>query len=64
MAKEGLGPGGGVGAACCTSEPMYQVVPGCTRGPGGLSAYQFACFAAIYDVSRVMKVSNLLSIFL
>ena len=61
MAKEGLGPGGGVGAACCT---VYQVVPGCTRGPGGLSAYQFACFAAIYDVSRVMKVSNLLSIFL
>ena len=31
-------------------------------GPRGLSAYQFACFVAIYDAIRVMKVSNLLSI--
>ena len=31
-------------------------------GPRGLSAYQFACFCAIYDAIRVMKVLNLLSI--
>ena len=33
-------------------------------GPGGLSAYQFEPFRAIYDLIRVMKVSNLLSSFL
>ena len=34
---------------------------GAPAGPRGLSAYQFACFLAIYDLIRVMKVSNLLS---